>query len=498
MDKAKIRLMKSIPPLLRRVLPEDVFYDESLGKFRNAQGQFISSTDAQKNVVTKQSAARLSEGLTELLFQFNRMLAYTSNMETIKDAEYEAIRDASREAEIEAVNAVPVQSDGIGIGDMLSNIGMALNNVAAATQGIIEKVIRAAVFGTAAWVILQGLLKSKDKSPEPPKAVKEASSAPAPSLERPPSNRLQLGKKTKEQETTPKVDESDTGMPTYAPVLTGGYGKATVTEKQLVGAPKLSSVSDLFTGGSETPVASRGAAAPSSKVGYRTDPLTGAPHTWHAGQDIRANRGTPVNAIAAGRVIRAGMASGYGNVVDILHGTLNGTPVVTRYAHLSSITTSLDAMVGRGTKIGAVGSVGRSTGNHLHFELIVGQAIVISPVQAQYILSHVLGDYPDDEEAPSWVDPKQTASMELPQGAIKPATAAVQLAAVDTGQLLIPPVDETGNTPLRVSDIRAAYSNMRTSSYQPSIVSPGKPMGPSAGSADPALRYRQVLGGIAV
>lgn len=88
---------------------------------------------------------------------------------------------------------------------------------------------------------------------------------------------------------------------------------------------------------------------------------------FHSGIDIGASHGTPVVAAGAGVAVGAGWHGGYGIMVDISHG--NG--VVTRYAHLSSAAVSAGQEVDRGQHIGAVGSTGRSTGPHLHFEVLV-------------------------------------------------------------------------------------------------------------------------------
>jgi murein DD-endopeptidase MepM/ murein hydrolase activator NlpD len=101
----------------------------------------------------------------------------------------------------------------------------------------------------------------------------------------------------------------------------------------------------------------------SSNFGVRTDPFTGA-QKMHAGMDFRAPTGTPVHAAAAGRVVTAGTASGYGNLVEIAH--VNG--LATRYGHLSEIDVKTGETVAAGALIGLVGSTGRSTGPHLHYE----------------------------------------------------------------------------------------------------------------------------------
>jgi len=102
----------------------------------------------------------------------------------------------------------------------------------------------------------------------------------------------------------------------------------------------------------------------SSGFGYRADPFThqGA---FHPGLDFRGPKGAPIYAAARGVVSFAGVKSGYGNCVEVDHG--NG--LVTRYAHMSAFHTHVGEAVVPGQIIGAIGSTGRSTGPHLHFEV---------------------------------------------------------------------------------------------------------------------------------
>ena len=104
-----------------------------------------------------------------------------------------------------------------------------------------------------------------------------------------------------------------------------------------------------------------------SAFGYRRDPITGG-RRLHAGQDFGGARGTAIHATADGTVITAGWQSGYGNLVTIRH----DFGFETRYAHLSSIAVSEGQRVSRGERIGGMGSTGRSTGVHLHYEIRVG------------------------------------------------------------------------------------------------------------------------------
>jgi murein DD-endopeptidase MepM/ murein hydrolase activator NlpD len=104
-----------------------------------------------------------------------------------------------------------------------------------------------------------------------------------------------------------------------------------------------------------------------SSFGYRTDPVTGAT-AFHAGVDFGASCGTPIKAAGTGVVISAGFNSGgYGNMTLINH----GAGLSTLYGHQSSIIVSAGQSVSQGQVIGYVGSTGKSTGCHLHFEVRV-------------------------------------------------------------------------------------------------------------------------------
>lgn len=106
--------------------------------------------------------------------------------------------------------------------------------------------------------------------------------------------------------------------------------------------------------------------------GMRNDPFGGPSVEFHKGQDISAPTGTPVNATADGVVVIAGWVRGYGNGIYIDHG--NG--ISTRYGHLSRIDVVVGQTIKKGQHLGLVGSTGRSTGPHLHYEVrINGQAI---------------------------------------------------------------------------------------------------------------------------
>ena len=101
-----------------------------------------------------------------------------------------------------------------------------------------------------------------------------------------------------------------------------------------------------------------------SNFGYRIDPFTGM-QTFHEGIDFHGDKGTGILAAASGKVIAAEWHAQYGKMVEIDHG--NG--LISRYAHASQLFVKEGDLVVRGQKIAEIGSTGRSTGPHLHFEV---------------------------------------------------------------------------------------------------------------------------------
>jgi murein DD-endopeptidase MepM/ murein hydrolase activator NlpD len=102
----------------------------------------------------------------------------------------------------------------------------------------------------------------------------------------------------------------------------------------------------------------------SSHYGVRADPLLGTP-AMHSGTDFRAPMGSGIQAAASGKVVSAGWNGGYGRMVEIEH----ASGFTTRYAHMSQILVQEGQTVASGDLIGKVGSTGRSTGPHLHYEV---------------------------------------------------------------------------------------------------------------------------------
>jgi murein DD-endopeptidase MepM/ murein hydrolase activator NlpD len=112
-----------------------------------------------------------------------------------------------------------------------------------------------------------------------------------------------------------------------------------------------------------------------STMGPRTDPLTGDAD-YHSGLDIAGEKGQPVYATAAGVVTQAGYATGYGNVIVVDH----GFGLETRYGHLSAFMVHTGDHVKRGEMIAKLGATGRTTGPHLHYE-VMANGRLLNPLQ---------------------------------------------------------------------------------------------------------------------
>lgn len=185
----------------------------------------------------------------------------------------------------------------------------------------------------------------------------------------------------------PAIEETDApdeaGQPLVAPQQPSQVRKTVLTYPSRPGAPAaerpaltndLVIISRADETGAARRIGSTASNIPSiwpvvgalrSGVGMRNNPFGGSSVEYHKGQDISAPTGTPVSATADGVVIIARWVKGYGNGIYIDHG--NG--ITTRYGHLSRIDVVEGQPVKRGQHLGLVGSTGRSTGPHLHYEV---------------------------------------------------------------------------------------------------------------------------------
>ncbi|HEY1024628.1 MAG TPA: M23 family metallopeptidase [Sphingobacteriaceae bacterium] len=122
---------------------------------------------------------------------------------------------------------------------------------------------------------------------------------------------------------------------------------------------------NVFSGLMSTPIGFPGHPAITSSYGYRNNPFHSRRGEFHSGVDFKGRKGDHVKSTAAGVVVFAGWDDGYGNCVRIKH--RNGYQ--TLYGHLSKVLVSEGSSIGAGKVIGLIGSTGRSTGNHLHYEV---------------------------------------------------------------------------------------------------------------------------------
>lgn len=151
-----------------------------------------------------------------------------------------------------------------------------------------------------------------------------------------------------------------------------------------------------------------------SNFGVRSDPFHRGMR-MHAGMDMAARPGTPVYATGDGYVRRARVAGGYGNLVEIEH----GFGYQTRFGHLSRILVAEGQFVRRGTMIGLVGSTGRSTGPHLHYEVRIGGRAV-QPSGYMQIVFNVQPDWnqvrlaaANIQQAPRYASPPRQVALAM-------------------------------------------------------------------------------------
>lgn len=137
-----------------------------------------------------------------------------------------------------------------------------------------------------------------------------------------------------------------------------------------------------------------------SGFGARVDPLTGK-RAFHPGVDLTAPYRTPVYSTAPGTVSFAGVLGGYGKTVEIDH----GHGIVTRFAHLHRIAVARGQTIGLHQKVGELGSTGRSTGPHLHYEVLVNDDPVDPEKFLQVGAESTVAPAPDGTKTSADVEP---------------------------------------------------------------------------------------------
>lgn len=163
-----------------------------------------------------------------------------------------------------------------------------------------------------------------------------------------------------------QLDARETAEPGAAPGA-GASATALSANRHLDGNPGRSP----DTGGAPETFRVPDLGSTTSPFGWRRDPISGGAR-FHAGVDLRAAYGTAVPAAADGEVVFAGARGSYGNLVIVRH----ESGIESRYAHLSTVDVREGETVAIGQSVGRVGSTGRSTAPHLHFEVLVNGARV--------------------------------------------------------------------------------------------------------------------------
>ncbi|MCH5600200.1 M23 family metallopeptidase [Niabella ginsengisoli] len=138
-----------------------------------------------------------------------------------------------------------------------------------------------------------------------------------------------------------------------------------ITDVDNVTSYYVNQLEDLEKSICEIPIGAPHSGPITSRFGYRSNPFSGQGHELHGGIDFKGNTGEQVKSTAKGKVIHAGRKGGYGNCVIVAH----SQNIKTLYGHLSGINVSVNDKIESGTVIGKLGSTGRSTGPHLHYEI---------------------------------------------------------------------------------------------------------------------------------
>jgi murein DD-endopeptidase MepM/ murein hydrolase activator NlpD len=174
------------------------------------------------------------------------------------------------------------------------------------------------------------------------------------------------------RKTSLTYETKNTGQPVNRPVLVNDITVVSRYGEKPASSALLPTASKASTAAANIPSIWPVSGTLRSGVGVRSNPFGGSSMEFHKGQDIAAPMGTPVIATADGTIVIAGWLRGYGWAVYIDHG--NG--ISTRYGHLSRIDVAVGQTIRRGEQLGLVGSTGRSTGPHLHYEVrINGQPV---------------------------------------------------------------------------------------------------------------------------
>ena len=242
---------------------------------------------------------------------------------------------------------------------------------------------------------------------------------------------------------------------------------------------------------------------PSSGFGYRSDPFTHLPR-FHAGVDLGQPCLEPAWASLDGVVIGAGMAGGYGNRVVLKHADLDGKSFATTYNHMTSIAVRMGQHVKRGDVVGRIGSTGRSTACHMHFEVIVAGSYVdpmpyLTGQKSTAKLTRPVGSYmpsgtyttttktpsatPTASATPTTKSPSPTVT---PSSKSPSPTASATSASATPSHSASPTPSETSKSPTASPSPKPAESPSPTSSPTQTKSSPPETTRPPSSDPPPS------------
>ena len=215
---------------------------------------------------------------------------------------------------------------------------------------------------------------------------------------------------------------------------------------------------------------------PSTGFGYRSDPFTHR-QRWHDGVDLGQPCGDPAVASLAGTVVNAGWAGGYGNRVVLRHAERSGQSFATTYNHLAQITVAVGQDVAKGGVVGRIGSTGRSTACHMHFEVILDGSYV-DPMR------FLTGDA-------SKAGLSRRVGSVMPSGVPSPGASSSRTATRTPSPTTPSPTTTPTPTPTTPSAGHTPTPSPFISTPGPTISTPGPTIstpGPTTPAADPATQ----------
>ena len=165
--EVKSRVLKSLPPLIQKVLPSGITYDSTSEQFRSSDGRFIAADTVKGQEVSLMSGQQLSDSISRLEYQFNRSFAYSYNISSAKKSEFAAQSDATREASLEAGATQLSSSSNVDMGALSGLVDRIAGNVTNQQTNIINTAVGAVAGLVSLAIAAYMLMPSKARAAEP-------------------------------------------------------------------------------------------------------------------------------------------------------------------------------------------------------------------------------------------------------------------------------------------------------------------------------------------